>query len=294
MKLDSRIRKELTRRANGDRRAVAMWRAYVRFLEGCLVLKEHAPGTAVHHILWRAEYPRYIKSKWNLIRLTHEDHTAAAALALAAEPHNENLRQGFTATLRMSGTNQHLAWKPKNPKEVIRLYLSGQSREQLGKRFGVSGWTVCKFLRRVSVPIRTIGEAQKWRPKNIQEIVDMRQKEKMSVETIAKKCGVCRVTIRRLLMEQGVTRLKIIGRPPWEPKNPQKAINLYKRGYSVKELAPKYKVSWLTFLKFLRRSGVQIRKQGETQRLQYLSGRRSWVNQFISKPQFLRSGKKAA
>src|SRR5260370_10132368 len=97
-----------------------MWQAYLRFLEACPSIPEHTPETAVHHILWRANYLKFVKSPWNLIRLTHEDHTAAAALALAAEPDNGNLRAGFDATYKMRGST--LRWKTKNPKEIAHLY----------------------------------------------------------------------------------------------------------------------------------------------------------------------------
>jgi len=120
MRLAAQIRTELMRRAGKDARAAQMWRAYIAFLEVCPVLPEHTPETAVHHILWRAEYPKFIKAKWNLIRLQHADHTAAAALALAAEPNNDSLCSGYWATYKLRGGGKR--WIPENAKELTRLY----------------------------------------------------------------------------------------------------------------------------------------------------------------------------
>ena len=89
MKIASKIRKELTRRANGDARALLAWDAYITFLEACPKVTQ---GSVTHLILWRSEYPQYEHEKWNRKRLSPEDNTQACALRLTAEPDNQELK----------------------------------------------------------------------------------------------------------------------------------------------------------------------------------------------------------
>jgi hypothetical protein len=160
MKLSPRIQKELVCRAGRDPRAIRMWTAYITFLEHCPLLVEHTPGTAIHHILWQKEYPKFVKSTWNTVRLRHADHVAAAALALAAEPDNSVLVRGYASTLTMCGVRA--GWKPTNSKEMIRLYLEGKwTPARIGKKCGVSAHSVYDFLRRNGVPVRGYREAQR-------------------------------------------------------------------------------------------------------------------------------------
>jgi hypothetical protein len=95
VEIDSRIEHELKTRAAGNRRALALWMAYLLFLSCCPMLQAGHPESEVHHILWRSEYPAYVDCDWNKIRLTRTDHQAASAIAWAAEPENMKLAAGF-------------------------------------------------------------------------------------------------------------------------------------------------------------------------------------------------------
>ena len=189
MKLHRRIRTELRHRAGTDARSKQMWREYITFLESRPALPAHTPGTAVHHILWRAEYPKYLTSPWNLIRLRHEDHTAAAALALAAEPENRTLRTGFNATYRMSGTVRR--WVPSIPAKVISLHQEKRwPPQRIGAKYGVSAFRVRSFLRRNGISPRSNSEAQRWQPENPTEVIRLYTTKKWPLYRIGKKYGV--------------------------------------------------------------------------------------------------------
>lgn len=263
----NRIWKELKRRANGDSRALAMWRAYVDFLQSRPTLPDNTPNTAVHHILWRSEYPKYVKSEWNLIRLTHEDHTAAAALALAAEPDNGSLRTGFSATYKMAGTAR--TWKPANPKKVIRLYEQGHSANEIGKKFGTDCMTVIHFLKRSGVRTRGIKESQAWYTENPSlAIKALRLYEQgYSAREIAKKYGTSDGVITRFLRYSGVSVRSQYEYLIWKPTNPDVVISMYLSGQTYRQIAEQFDVSLGRVGNFLRRNKVPIRSRVESNRI---------------------------
>jgi predicted DNA-binding protein YlxM (UPF0122 family) len=204
--LDERIWKHLSRRANGNANAAMMFHMYVTFLECRPFLQDNTPNTAVHHILWRAEYPEYIKSKWNLIRLSNEDHTAAAALALSAEPHNGILRAAFYATYRIVGGSRR--WRPENPAEVIRLYQTDLlSLKKLEKRFGVDRCAVKNFLKRNKVEIRDgkkAAAAWTWTPDNPEQVISLYQDNFWTFKEIGDLFNVSSTCIRNFILRNNI------------------------------------------------------------------------------------------
>lgn len=260
----NRIWKELKRRANGDSRALAMWRAYVDFLQSRPTLPDNTPDTAVHHILWRSEYPKYVKSEWNLIRLTHEDHTAAAALALAAEPDNGSLRTGFAATYRMAGTSK--TWKPANPKKVIHLYEQGHPAREVGETYGISAGTVLSFLQRSGVRIRNNSEAKSWMPKNPQSVIHLYE-QGYSQQDIGKKFGKGHGAITHFLQKRGVQIRRRDECMIWKPTNPELVIADYLGGQSARQIAKQFSIHARRVLGFLRRNKISIRSRDESNRI---------------------------
>jgi hypothetical protein len=251
------------RRAGKDPRAATMWQAYISFLEACPSLPEHTPGTAVHHILWRSEYPKYLKSPWNLIRLRHEDHTAAAGLALAAEPNNDNLFSGYWATYKLRGGSKR--WKPKNSKELIRLYVVERwSPERLGKKFGVAACVVLRYLKRNGVTTRSNGEARRWVPTAAAgRKVMQRYLNGEAPSSIAKSVGVSATGVRRFLLFQGVT-LRTRGKSQEIRRTPVESvvseiITLYIKGWSLRRVAKNLGVSYERVRITLRRNGIKVR-----------------------------------
>jgi hypothetical protein len=266
MKLDKRIRKALMRRANGDLRVAKSWQTYIDFLEARPRLPAHTEGSEVHHILWRADYPKFIKSTWNTIRLSHNDHTAAASLALAAEPDNGSLRTGFKATYEMSGSSTR--WIPQNPQEVIRLYQDGWSPVKLGAKYDVSSSSITRFLRRNGTRTRNNHEAHRWTPGDPVEVIRLYVEEKLSRTQIGRKYGVNEDTIRKFLLRSKV-KLHTRGEAQtWKPEDPAEVIRLYRdEEWSAKRVGSKFGLlSCVAVLRFLRDSGVRIRANGESRR----------------------------
>ena len=251
------------RRAGKDARAAQRWRAYIAFLEACPTLSEHAPGTAVHHILWRAEYPKYVKSSWNLIRLRHEDHTAAAALALAAEPDNDHLLAGFWATYKLRGGNQQ--WRPKNSKELIRLYeVNRWSPERLGKKFDAAACVVLRYLKRNGISTRTNGEARRWVPPvSTGKKVIQRYLNGETPSSIAKSVNKSVTGVRRFLRFHEIP-LRTRGKSQEIRRTPAESVvnemlNLYKKGWSLRRIAKNLGVPYERVRITLRRGGVKCR-----------------------------------
>jgi transposase-like protein len=265
--MDRRIWKELKRRAKGDQSALTMWRAYLAFLNSRPALAEKTPGTTTHHILWRSEYPRFVSSGWNLIRLAHEDHTAAAALMLAAEPGNLKLFNGFKMTSIIPGRT---SWTPKNKAKVIALYTDRfWSIKKIAKKVGVSEQTIARFLKRSGVRVRLLEESMCWnpKPKEAKRIISLYTERHHSTVYIGKKFGVNDETVWRFLRRKGIktrSRKEILKwEKQWRPRKPQEVIRLYERGVSPTQIARRFGVSRSCLYTFLKRHKVRIRTISE-------------------------------
>jgi len=229
-----------------------MWRAYIRFLETRPLLAESTSGTAVHHILWRSQYLKYVKNPWNLIRLRHADHAAAAALALVAEPNNKSLRTGFNATYKLAGTSKQ--WSPKNPKEVIYLYLEKRwSLKRIGKKYGVGPDAVRGYLQREYVLIRSNSES------HLGIKVSTETRKKQSKAHMGNKYCLGFKHSKKTLEKMSENRR-------WKPYNSEELIRLYlEEELSIQQIAKKYNIGERTVSKFFRRRKIRIRTSGENQ-----------------------------
>ena len=271
MKLHPKIQAELLRRAGDDARAAQMWRAYIAFLELCPVLPEYTPMTAVHHILWRSEYPKFISTAWNLIRLQHEDHTAAAALALAAEPNNDSLFSGYWATYKLRGGSKR--WIPKKSKELIRLYeVKRWTPERLGKKYGVAACVILRYLKRNRIETRSNGEARRWvpTPRTGRQVM-RRYLGGETPSSIGKSFGKSATGVRRYLTFRGIqlrTRGKSqeIRREPSESMQ-REIVRLHLKGWSLRAVSENLGVSFERVRITLRRNGIKPRSVWETRRM---------------------------
>ena len=281
MKLNSRIKKELFKRPSMNYRSTMLWRAYLLFLESCPNLPTDTPGSALHHILWRSEYPRFIDCQWNIIRLSYSDHAAAAALALGAEPENKKLWYGFRATYKMYGTPRR--WKPRNAKEIIRLYEEERwSMSRLGLKFGIDVGAVRRWLKRNGIKTRGYSEQSIWFPKTADKIIQLYTKEKWSLSKLGKRYKVSCSTVRHFLSRNGVlirtlseqalgkklspSQKKNIGvANTWKPLNPERIISMYYEGYTIQKLSRKYNKTRTTIKLFLLRNKVTLRSRSASQ-----------------------------
>lgn len=93
----------------------------------------------------------------------------------------------------------------------------------------------------------------------MEEIVERYLNEE-GIRKIAKDYGVSHETIRKRLIEEGIqlrSRGKILGTE--DKKIPKKdMISLYKRGFTIKELAKLYETSYTLIYQRLKKSGVEI------------------------------------
>jgi transposase-like protein len=268
MKLDPRIRKELMRRAGKETCARQMWSAYLAFLERCPDLPDHAPGTGVHHILWRSEYPQYRARRWNLIRLSHADHTAASALMLGAEPHNVDLFYGFNIASRIIDRS----WSPQHPEKVVSEYTDdNRSLKELAHQHGIHASTMWKFMKRRSVQTPRLSS---FRPSTSEALRILHAyAEKASLAQIRREFHVGRDALQTFLTKRGVyirdvgsaisrAKTKSLGQ-----KLEQEIQRVYLSGRSGLWICSRYGISSCWLNSFLSRSGIRIRSRSEAARL---------------------------
>lgn len=258
------------RRAGSDARAIQMWKAYIAFLERCPVLPDRTPGTAVHHILWRAGYPPFKNSSWNLLRLRHADHTAASALMLSAEPSNPKLVRGYVSTLTMCGVR--VAWRPRNSKELIRLYVDRQwTLRRLAKKYKVGYAAVKRNLLEHGVPLRCLSEIFRWRPtERIAAQVVRSYKNGKSVNTLTQRFHISQKAVRGLLIRRGITLRSMREARLKQVCNPQKLVMLYvKNVWNLDRLAARFKASPMRVRRILLDHGVKLRTRSEARRTWY-------------------------
>jgi hypothetical protein len=273
--IGSIVEKELFLRSRDNPRSTQMWRAYISFLENCPYLETWTPNSVVHHILWRAEYPQFVKSKWNLIRLSHDDHTAAAALMLGAEPKNRGLLDGFKFTSKLTAGIRP-SWQPKNPRRVIRLYTKERwSAARIGCKFKVGIYRVIHFLRRNKIEIssRNHGRSLLFRfsKKEIKQMIRMYLRELKTSVVIGKKFGLSSSGVMSILRRNNVPirDLSISHQShQWFAQQTKTAIRLYTKKFWGTERIGRYlNIPEGCVAGHLIRNGIRIRTQSEASKL---------------------------
>lgn len=266
MILHNRIRKELMKRAKNDVRSIAMWEAYIRFLEKSPDLAKHERGTSVHHILWQSDYPQYKDEKWNLIRLSNRDHTTASALMLGAEPINNALYSGFNFAATITGAG---AWNPteKQRKRIVNLYTCRfKSTSHIAKIFNKTHNSVSRILLEENIVLRSSGNKTKWlewKSKNLKKLISLYESG-TSAEKIGLHFGILPGTVIKFLIQNGVKRRSKFCNSIWEPKNHELVLKAYKiKLLSIDALAKRFKTSFGKARAFLIRSGVDLRPRTE-------------------------------
>ena len=125
-RLDRKVRKELIRLSGKDSDAKQAVRDYITFLETRPTLPENTKGTDVHHILPRALFPQFAESKWNLIRLTRQDHIRASSRLVEIDPTQAGLLRGLIVTstsrgAKRSGKSYELGLFIKIDKSLLKM-----------------------------------------------------------------------------------------------------------------------------------------------------------------------------
>src|SRR5262245_27395595 len=90
--------------------------------------------------------------------------------------------------------------------DLTRRYLAGESLADLGKSLGVCSHTIRARLRKLGVPLRSLGEANRLaleKPVPVEEVA-RRYLAGECPEDLARAFGVCRLTITRKLQKAGV------------------------------------------------------------------------------------------
>ena len=159
-------------------------------------------------MLWRSEYPQYRNCGWNLIRLSHADHTAASALMLGAEPDDPYLFGGFNACSKMGIDGPVNLWRPSKSAErqIIRLYLrERRSPRVIAKRFGTSAPVVRAFLKRIGIKLRSLSESHRWPlAESVEKEVLRLYLNGSGVVQIGAKFGVGWRTVRKFLRQSNI------------------------------------------------------------------------------------------
>lgn len=261
-RLDPRIRLEWLKQTKGD---VRVTDAIVGFLESRTFLSPELEGDN-HHMLWRAEYPRYKKCRWNIIRLTREDHISVHALMVAALPMDLSLRRALKATMM----KRSCLWRPINLEQLKKLYLlKNWTLAKLGRKYSIEPATIARFLRQNGISVRNRAEAHPcWRPKNPEKVKKLYH-EGWSAVDIGKRYATTSGTIKSFLQRNRI-HVRGVGEArrckQWKPKNPDRVKKLYQNGWCCAAIGKKYGVTREAISTFLKQNKVSIRNNGESHR----------------------------
>lgn len=192
-----RIKKEL--RAHGATPAQA--KGYVSLVKK--FERQSAGVGEVHHILPKAEWKRFRRCRWNLVRVHWGLHVALHGYLVSMFPGDDKLLAGLRASTMRRRTDSQKKRRFKD--RIVKWYQAHRSAEWISERAGVSPGIVWAWLRSWGVKTRSLSEAftlpQKEKFKA--QIIRWRIAGKTS-DWIAKKIKVSQTTIWRWLHEWGV------------------------------------------------------------------------------------------
>lgn len=250
-------------RAQGDPQAIALWDAYLAFLKSCPELSDKV-GTAVHHILWRAEYPQFKTAKWNLIRLSHKNHTRASALLVAAEPTSPKLLTSLTLVSGKTTIGPVQSRLLKFKDEILEWYIKdGWTVHRLAKRFRTSHGPLAVFLRHHGVVLRSVASLNLWKPKNPNEVIRLYVNEGWRTKDIGKKYKVSAHPVLAFLRRHNIPIRRPGYRLGWSPRNPDDVISLYvDKKWTTGAIAKRFRVSDSSVDRFLQRHNIACRRSG--------------------------------
>ena len=159
---------------------------------------------------------------------------------------------------------------PEKELEVVQKYLALFTTIQLAKEYGVHDSTIGCILERHGVPRRKGSVAHGGLPPEKELEVVQKYHTKVGSGQLAKEYGVSGVTILNILERHGIQRRTV--------KEAGGGLSLEKeleviQGYlakkSAKQLGEEYGIHGGTVASILKRHGVRIRTQSETQKARY-------------------------
>lgn len=141
----------------------------------------------------------------------------------------------------------------KSKKEVIALYQSGHSIENIAKKYGCSSYPVQTVLIKNKVKKRRFGAGKK--VKNDSMIISLYQNGK-SMNDVSLDLGCSLATVCNVLKRNGVKARK---HRVYSKDEEQSIVRFYNQGHSTTELADFYGTSMSMILKILERNNVDRR-----------------------------------
>jgi transposase len=149
-----------------------------------------------------------------------------------------------------------IANKDKLIPEVISDYKTGDSAEELGRRYGINGKTVRTWLKKYHVKVRSRSEAVKIKKKRLKPVIIDLVNKGFSAQEVATMVGCSRGTVYKTAI-------------PKKTKSYLFILNLYDSGASLSQLYKAFGPTPNTISKHLRQSGVTVRPVGGRNHTKY-------------------------
>jgi transposase len=154
-----------------------------------------------------------------------------------------------------------------SPAELRRLYEQQQrTPAEIAERFGVSGRTVRRWLRRLGIPLRPPPERRgRPLPPTAAELRRRYVADGLTIAQLAARYGVAASTVRGWLQNAGIPRRRP-GRASQAPSR-EELVRLYvAEGLSTTQIGQRYGVSQQTALRWLWAAEVALRPPGQPTR----------------------------
>jgi predicted DNA-binding protein YlxM (UPF0122 family) len=176
------------------------------------------------------------------------------------------------AILMRSNVKKNPFDKDVDPDDVVKLYESGMSSNEIAKKFGVTSKAVLDLLRKQKVKIREKGHQKKSLKTNKNPIPkDMTDEEVEKIKElylgghkmteIEKITGIPRYKINNLLGYLGIKK-SLPSKPRLESPFEPEVVAYYLSGNTVQETADNFNVSIQSIYSILKREGIELEKRG--------------------------------
>lgn len=154
---------------------------------------------------------------------------------------------------------KRIIFSTEQEKEIVQLYLDGNSLKSLAKRYGTGPSTIAKTLSYCGVIIRST------RPRALSteqgKEISQLYLNGNSLRTLGKRYGVSSATIANTLSRHGTATRPV---QAFSNEQEKEIARQYRAGLCSKELARKYKVDPSTITGVLSRQGVEGRSNHDT------------------------------